>query len=92
MQVARGTRFHGPLQCLLLSVEHEGMRGLTRGTGATMAREIPGNAIFFTSYEILRRRFPGKTTSPSEVRTIPEIIADSASAVICGGLAGSIVI
>ncbi len=31
------------------------LRGLTRGLGATMAREVPGNALFFTAYEALRR-------------------------------------
>jgi hypothetical protein len=30
----------------------EGLRGLTRGVGATMARETPGNAIFFMVYEV----------------------------------------
>ena len=30
----------------------EGMRGLTRGVGGTMARETPGNAIFFMVYEV----------------------------------------
>jgi hypothetical protein len=29
----------------------EGVRGFTRGLGATVAREVPGNAIFFASYE-----------------------------------------
>jgi hypothetical protein len=29
----------------------EGASGFTRGLGATVARELPGNAIFFASYE-----------------------------------------
>lgn len=28
-----------------------GMAGFTRGMGATLVREVPGNAIFFASYE-----------------------------------------
>ena len=49
---------HGPLylnpaHCVRLTVQREGWHGLTRGLGATMLREIPGNAIFFTVYEVL---------------------------------------
>ena len=38
--------------CLQDLLRTEGMRGLTRGVGGTMARETPGNAIFFTVYEV----------------------------------------
>lgn len=45
----------GPLQVLREVVASEGgLRGLTRGLGATLAREVPGNALFFTIYEGLR--------------------------------------
>lgn len=30
----------------------EGLRGLARGLVATLAREVPGNALFFASYEV----------------------------------------
>ncbi|KXZ43066.1 hypothetical protein GPECTOR_105g98 [Gonium pectorale] len=48
----------GPLQCLREVVAQEGgmLRGLMRGLGATLAREVPGNALFFTVYEALRQR------------------------------------
>ena len=38
--------------CLRDLLRTEGMRGLTRGVGGTMARETPGNAIFFMVYEV----------------------------------------
>ena len=38
--------------CLQDLLRTEGMRGLTRGVGGTMARETPGNAIFFMVYEV----------------------------------------
>ena len=38
--------------CLQDLLRTEGMRGLTRGVGGTMARETPGNAIFFVIYEV----------------------------------------
>ena len=47
--------FPGPLACLRALLREEGPRGLWRGLGATMAREVPGNAVFFSAYEALRR-------------------------------------
>ena len=35
------------LQCARHLLETEGLRGVTRGLGATMIREVPGNALFF---------------------------------------------
>ena len=35
------------------TVQQEGVFGLTRGLGGTIARETPGNALFFTVYEVL---------------------------------------
>lgn len=45
-------RYSGPRQCLHHLLKTEGPLGLTRGMGATIAREAPGNAIFFTVYEV----------------------------------------
>ena len=45
-------RYRNPVHCLRLSVREEGARGLLRGLGATLAREVPGNALFFTVYEV----------------------------------------
>uniref|UniRef100_A0A383W3J7 Mitochondrial carrier protein n=1 Tax=Tetradesmus obliquus TaxID=3088 RepID=A0A383W3J7_TETOB len=57
MQMAQ---FDSPLRCLANLIETEGLRGLTRGFLPTLAREIPGNALFFTVYEGLRRSWPGR--------------------------------
>lgn len=40
------------MHCLKHLVETEGWRGLARGTTGTLAREVPGNALFFTLYEV----------------------------------------
>jgi hypothetical protein len=53
-------QFNSPLRCLANVVETEGLRGLTRGFLPTLCREIPGNALFFTVYEGLRRTWPGR--------------------------------
>lgn len=54
-----------PLACVRAVVAEEGVvRGLSRGLGATLVREVPGNALFFTAYEALRRHvLPGRPTA-----------------------------
>mmetsp|Transcript_27363 Transcript_27363/g.70465 ORF Transcript_27363/g.70465 Transcript_27363/m.70465 type:complete len:343 (-) Transcript_27363:203-1231(-) len=54
MQGPEGASFKGPLHCLRMGLRAEGPRFLTRGFLATCAREVPGNAIFFSVYETLR--------------------------------------
>ncbi len=79
------------ITCLQHLLRTEGLRGLTRGTGATMARETPGNALFFTVYELLRRVIPGRQPSaaPSGDGFLA-ILGDAASSIVCGGLAGTV--
>mmetsp|Transcript_8862 Transcript_8862/g.54541 ORF Transcript_8862/g.54541 Transcript_8862/m.54541 type:complete len:170 (-) Transcript_8862:1372-1881(-) len=65
-------------ECLRLTVQGEGYRGLARGVTGTLAREIPGNAIFFTAYEALRKALPRTESSVHEFF----------SSILCGGTAG----
>ncbi len=51
--------------CVRVLLRNEGPKGLLRGFGATLAREVPGNAIFFSVYEGLRRTLPGRPGSSS---------------------------
>jgi hypothetical protein len=46
MQVS-GDRYGTSLQCFRHLLHTEGLRGVTRGLGATMIREVPGNMLFF---------------------------------------------
>ncbi|KAG2425233.1 hypothetical protein HXX76_013818 [Chlamydomonas incerta] len=92
MQVAGSSARYpgGPLQVLREAVASEGwVRGLTRGLGATMAREVPGNAVFFTSYEAARR-FLGRTSDAPGVTTGGVGLPEAITAVLCGGAAGTL--
>jgi hypothetical protein len=75
--------------------------GLTRGTAATAAREIPGNAIFFTVYELTQAWFPRWARDAEKKQTDGETAAaasaasrfwlqEALAAVTCGGTAGSV--
>lgn len=38
-------------------VQAEGIRGMYKGVGSTFCRELPGNSVWFVTYELLSRRF-----------------------------------
>ncbi|GFR45843.1 hypothetical protein Agub_g7209 [Astrephomene gubernaculifera] len=89
----------GPLQCLREVVAREGgLRGLTRGLGATLTREVPGNALFFTAYEALRRNLPDSSGPPhgsssgsgGAARPERHWLEEAAFAIFCGGAAGTL--
>jgi len=92
MQVSSGAEYSGALACLRATLAAEGPAGLTRGLGATMAREVPGNAIFFTTYEWLRGRVVGGRLDGARAGAASwrELAADAGGSVLCGGLAGAV--
>ena len=83
-------RYTGPVQCVRQLVAEEGWKGLMRGTTGTMAREVPGNAIFFTVYEALRQNLPGRPPTREASVGVLGVLKDSASAIFCGGIAGMV--
>lgn len=54
MQVDK-TRFSGFGDCLQKVYKEGGLRSVFRGLGATCMRDVPGNAAYFGTYELLRR-------------------------------------
>jgi hypothetical protein len=98
MQVGQHT---SPIACLQHVIQTEGVWGLSRGFRATLCREIPGNALFFTVYEGLRRSWLGgrpaghgssnstsSSSSSSPLAVAWAIAHDAGGAIFCGGLAG----
>eukprot|EP00878_Enallax_costatus_P018902 GHUV01019925.1.p1 GENE.GHUV01019925.1~~GHUV01019925.1.p1 ORF type:complete len:275 (+),score=97.41 GHUV01019925.1:108-932(+) len=100
MQMAQ---FNSPIRCLQSVLQTEGLQGLSRGFVPTLCREVPGNAIFFTVYEGLRRSWPGRppaghgaqisdvsssSSSSSGLAKAWQIAVDAGGAIICGGIAG----
>lgn len=80
--------YTGPIDCIRQLIRSEGLRGLSRGLGGTMAREMPGNAVYFGSYKTLREFLPGKRQDSSENSGIGQVILDASSAITCGAAAG----
>lgn len=55
LQVSSAGRYNGVWDCGREIVKMGGARSLFRGIGVTVARDVPGNAAFFGTYEIMRR-------------------------------------
>eukprot|EP00884_Botryococcus_braunii_P006045 jgi/Botrbrau1/15441/Bobra.43_2s0066.1 len=87
--VGRHKAFKSTAECVRYTVRHEGLRGLTRGVGATIAREVPGNAVFFSIYEGARQLFPAPAKSENPAQdSLMQVVGQASSAILCGGLAG----
>ncbi|XP_058452042.1 mitochondrial basic amino acids transporter [Malaya genurostris] len=68
-------KFKGPVDCLRGIHKTDGFRGLFRGLGITVVRDIPGFSSYFVSYELMVQTFD----DPS-----PFVV------LMAGGLAGTI--
>uniref|UniRef100_A0A1D1ZPJ2 Uncharacterized protein n=1 Tax=Auxenochlorella protothecoides TaxID=3075 RepID=A0A1D1ZPJ2_AUXPR len=92
--------FKTPRDCLRHLFQTEGLRGLARGFSGTLAREIPGNAIYFSTYTALRSCIPGKppatrsgegcSSAPASAPTLLQRLANASSMVLAGGAAGTV--
>ena len=51
-------QYSGPREAISRIYASDGVVGFARGLGATMLREIPGNALFFVVYETAQAAFP----------------------------------
>lgn len=51
---------HLPPETALQAVKNLGLKGLYRGTGVTLVRDVPYNVIFFPLYSYLRERWGGE--------------------------------
>uniref|UniRef100_A0A673VZU2 Solute carrier family 25 member 48 n=1 Tax=Salmo trutta TaxID=8032 RepID=A0A673VZU2_SALTR len=72
--------YRGPIHCISSILQTEGIRGLYRGAGAMVLRDVPGYTLYFIPYALFRRWLS------SEGRSSPH----PCSIWVSGGLAGSI--
>ena len=50
-------QFSGPVDAVVKILKQNGIRGVYRGTGATLLRDVPGSYAYFAGYEFVRRKF-----------------------------------
>lgn len=91
--------YTGPVDCIRQVVRSEGLRGLFRGVSGTLAREMPGNAVYFGSYKALREfLLPGKQQQQNNNNikqsgsniSLWNTLLDATSAITAGALSGMI--
>jgi len=63
-----------------------GLRSLFRGTALTVARDVPGNAAYFGTYELVRRTLLNNSNSNNNETISPNKV--TAITLLAGGLAG----
>lgn len=76
---SRGVVYQSSWDCAKKIVSERGMRGIFQGLGATLCRNVPGTAVYFTAYEWMRRFFARE----SESRDL-----SAGSVIAAGGMAG----
>jgi solute carrier family 25 carnitine/acylcarnitine transporter 20/29 len=76
-QIYGSSKYQNSIRNCIQQIHNQGT--LFRGTGLTVARDVPGNAAYFASYELFRRSFCDmqQTDTPTMTATI-----------LAGGLAG----
>jgi len=87
MQASRA--YTSTLDCTMQTIRMDGVRGLFRGGSSTMLREIPGTAVWFSTYDIASRRIHQLYTHFANVRegtTPPGPINQCLSGAIAGCL------
>ncbi|ELR15326.1 carrier superfamily protein, partial [Acanthamoeba castellanii str. Neff] len=78
---AGSARYSGPVDCAKQMYRAGGIRGVFKGTAITAYRDVPGNAIYFGVYEMVKRCFIPAGGSARDVGPLPMMLA--------GGLAGT---
>lgn len=76
----KGGGYSGPVDCARSVVQARGVGGLYKGLGATFAREMPANGIYFGVYEGMKRALAGKGKGTEGL--------EASKLMMAGGLAG----
>lgn len=80
LAVAGSDVYKGPVDCAQKVYATRGVQGLYKGLGATLAREMPANALYFGTYEGLKRMMVSEGQSTETL--------GAGSLVVAGGFAG----
>ncbi|XP_046852752.1 mitochondrial carnitine/acylcarnitine carrier protein-like [Xenia sp. Carnegie-2017] len=73
-------KYNGPLDCAKKIIKESGIRGLYKGTCATLLRDLPGTGMYFMTYELLLKSMTPEGKTRSEISPLMILTA--------GGFAG----
>ncbi|KAH9606504.1 hypothetical protein KSS87_013702 [Heliosperma pusillum] len=80
MAGAGAMKYGGPIDVVKHVLSEAGLKGLLKGLGPTLAREVPGNAATFGVYELVKQYLAGGQDTSS---------LGTGSLMLAGGLAGA---
>ncbi|PWN46585.1 mitochondrial carrier [Violaceomyces palustris] len=75
-----GPVYNGPVDVVKQLYKEGGLKSVFRGTGATLARDGPGSAAYFCSYEVAKRMLTPEGQDPADLNLVNVLTA--------GGIAG----
>ncbi|XP_078181293.1 mitochondrial substrate carrier family protein isoform X1 [Carex rostrata] len=86
-KINTGSKYKGPLDCALKTLQSEGVRGIFRGGVPTLMREAIGNSVFFGSYEFSRYWMHLRMASIPGIEK-NRILNDIGIGIVSGGFSG----
>eukprot|EP01102_Stenamoeba_stenopodia_P004920 TRINITY_DN15424_c0_g1_i1.p1 TRINITY_DN15424_c0_g1~~TRINITY_DN15424_c0_g1_i1.p1 ORF type:complete len:307 (-),score=57.46 TRINITY_DN15424_c0_g1_i1:234-1154(-) len=78
-------KYAGPMDCAKQVFRESGIRGIYKGTAATMLRDVPGSGAYFAAYEAMKRGLTPEGKSQKDLSPLT-IIAAGGAAGVCNWL------
>ncbi|EPZ34510.1 mitochondrial carrier [Rozella allomycis CSF55] len=73
--------YSGPIDAAAKLYKEGGMRSIFRGTGATLARDIPGSVAYFGAYEITKKLLTPAGSTPDQLNSMAVLFAGGAAGI-----------
>jgi solute carrier family 25 (mitochondrial carnitine/acylcarnitine transporter), member 20/29 len=73
-------KYNGAFDCGKKIYQEMGLKGIYKGTMATLARDVPGSGVYFAAYEIVKRAFIPVGGTSADLNSFHTLFA--------GGMAG----
>ncbi|KAK4685950.1 hypothetical protein P7C73_g4191, partial [Tremellales sp. Uapishka_1] len=81
--------YNGPVDVVRKLYAEGGLKSIFRGTGATLARDGPGSAVYFATYEYIKRSLSAPPPIvPGELEAAPAPPLSLPAVMLAGGSAG----
>lgn len=80
--------YTGPVDVVRKLYAEGGVKSIFRGTGATLARDGPGSALYFATYEVIKGSLSGKPTIDPATGEEHQAPLSLPAVMFAGGMAG----
>lgn len=84
---ATGPTYNGPVDVVKQLYKEGGLKSIWRGTGATLARDGPGSAAYFVTYESIKRALTPPGQDPQQLNLLNVLLAGGTAGMAMWGIA-----